>query len=311
MPTPDLKTNLAFCKGEMLNSFNEAKKTSPFDGLVADQRTPEGIVKFAFSFVGPAYRLFTGEAQPVGLDAANITIETAKYKNTVSVSKSQLDRSKAIMGDEMIMRPIRKMGADALFARDAKIAALLEANSNDVLGSAFFASAATLRNSNGVTITNTVSGTGTSESQMRTDFYSAIAAMNAIKNTAGRRYHGDSFQRTKPILLYPAALQSVVETVFMAQTLSGGGANTTYGRVEPRLVGDLTDVNDWFLVNAKPTYMPILFADEADPDFKSNLPSGDQADSNLLLRDEVIFNSDYSFEVAFGSRMEMCRVVNS
>ena len=311
MPTPDLKTQLAYCKGEMLNAFNEASKLSPFRGLVAEKRDPAGIVKFALSFIGPAFRVFTGEAQPVGLDAANFTVETVKYKNPVSISKSQLDRAKGIMGDELIMRPIRKMGGDALYARDAKMAALLEANGNDGLGSAFFATAATLRNSNGVTLTNTVSGTGNGESATRTDFYSGIAAFNAMKNVAGWRVHGDSFQATKPIILYPAALQSVMEGVFMAQTLSLGGANTTYNRAELRMVGDLTDTTDWFIVNARPTYMPFMFVDEAEPDFKTNLQNGDSADAALMLRDEVIFNSDYSFECAFGSRLEIVRVVNS
>lgn len=234
MPTPDIDAAIRYAETLMLKAFTDAAKVSVFTGLVRRKKSPDGVAKFASTFMPAAFKVFTGEAKPVGVDARNQTITTKKYKNPVEIDEKQLRNTKAIVGDEEFMAPIRSLGADAVHAEDEVMSAALEANGNDVLGSAFFAAAAAIPNS-AQTITNTQSSSGvTDPDDVRADFYSAVALWDQMKNAAGRYLHGTAMAGAKPVLLFSPGLRAVMEETFEQKDLAGGGSNRfTLGSVRP------------------------------------------------------------------------------
>lgn len=310
MPTPDIQSILQFTESVMLNAFNQARRESPFDGLVLRKMDATGIRKFAVTFLPAVYRRFTGEAKPVTYDARNLTVEVVEYKNPVEIDKTQLKHARALAGDEEFMMPLRTRARDAAFAVDAQLAALLEANGNDILGSAAFASAAEIPNSDGVTVTNTRSGAGVTAANVQTDFDAMKGLFIAMQSPGGRSFHGPAFRRSKPIILCHDDVRAVMEEVFETPTLSGGGANRFFGKADIRVVPDFTDTNDWYLCNTSPAFPQFIELNDGDPDEATNF-DGRTGDRDYLLRNKVLFNSDFNFEVAFGSRMEITRNVNT
>jgi hypothetical protein len=309
MATPDIKNVVKFARATMLNAFNEARRESPFEGLVLREQDAGGILKFAVDFLPAIYVEFKGEAIPVGIDAKNLTVETVLHKNPVAISKKQAKNAAALIGDEQFWRKFRNSAKDAMFLVDAKIAALIEANSSDILGSAFFASGKAMPNS-AQTITNTQSGSGVdTAAKIKTDFDAALTLMRAHKNAGGRSYHGGRLSRQRPVVLAPPALESIMRDVFEKDRDSSGETNRHNNKADLRIVEDFTDADDWFFVNSDPAYPPFIHLEDGPPDQHTNF-DGNIGDADYLLRDRIIMNSDYSCDVAFGSRMEIVRTAN-
>lgn len=314
MPTPNIADVVKFTQATILNAFNEARQASPFEGLVMRKKAPEGIAQFSVSIVPAAFKLFTGEAIPVGVDAANLSVLTKQYKNPVEIDWKQMRNAGAMVGDEEFQRPFKMLGKDATFAEDAALTALLEANSNDILGSAYFGSARTIKNS-AQTLTNTQAGTGTSVAQIRADFFTAKKLLVDMKNAAGRPYHGSGVRAQKPIVMYPPALHAAMLEVFEAERNADGSTNITYKAAILRENPYLTDANDWFLLNSSPAYPALLLAHDYDSPVLmhdgTGGTEGGQGSRDRILRNKVLFNADWDFEVAFGSPFEIIRTANT
>lgn len=308
MPTPNIHDQVRYTDAAMLQAFNDSEQSSPFRGLVLKKREPNGMAQFSVLFAPAIFQKITSELTPAGLDAKKLSIVTDLYKAGYEVSRKILDNAKGWVGDAEMMRTLTQMGRDAQFAVDAALSALLEANANDILGSPFFGAAVALPNS-AQTVTNTLAGTGSTAAQIKADFYSTITQFVNHKNVGGRPYHGTAWLNKKPILMYPTALQAAMEAAFEAQNDAAGASNTAFKRVELRPNPYLADANDWFLVNPAPRYMPFCHLDEYDPRLQTNAKDG-MADRDVIIRNNILFATEYPFGVSFGSRMEIIRVTN-
>lgn len=303
MPTP-ANTNLQFAESTMLNAFNKRAEESPWKGLFLKKRVKEGVAKFAMSFMGPRFEKLIAEITPSGYDSKSLTINTEQWGAAFEVSAKLLKNAEAMADPEFSM-PFKQMGQDAWDAVDVEMTRFVEANGNDILGSAFWASGKVIPNSyNNQTITNTGSGAGVTAANFRTNLRAALAAIAQYKNVAGRQYHGSAFLNSKPILMYHPTYHSVVLDAFEAMIDSSGATNVSYKAAILRPNPYLTDENDVFWWNSNPKYPPLVWADEADPTFETNYTNSGQGDRDVLLRDRYTMASKYPFVVAFGSRLE-------
>lgn len=310
--SPSLTPILRDAEVAMFNAFNERSKDSVFEGIVDFTTDIKGYRRILTVNRLPTLKLLENELVPVGFDGKNLLMETQVWKSGVSIPRQVLENARGISGDGLDTI-LRGMGEDAADNLQQVWTELIDDNGSDVLGSAFFATSKALFNSESVTVTNTVGGSGTTAAQVRTDFFTAMKVFVDMENSGGRPFHGASVYNRSFIVMYNPSLEQVMRDVFSADKLthSDGESNITKGAAELRPNALLADNDDWYLFIKNPTHPPLVGVQEKPVELESDARGGTaNAGRQTILTDDYLFAARHVFITSYGSRMSVVRVTN-
>lgn len=311
--SPSMVAILRDAEVAMLNAFNKRSGDSVFRDLVDFTTDPKGYRRILAVNRLPTLALLENELVPVGFDAKNQLIETQVWKSGLSIKRQTLETSRGIIGDGLD-QILRSMGEDAADNLEQVWTELIDDNGDDILGSAFFATSKPMFNTDGVTITNTVGGSGTTSSQIRTDFFTALKTFVDMRNSGNRPYHGASVYNRSFVIMYNPTLEQVMRDVFSADKLThdSGESNITKGAAELRPNALLADTNDYYLFIKNPTFPPFIGVQEKPVELESDARGGSAAAGRqTILTDDFLFAARHAFISSYGSRMTVVRVTNS
>lgn len=146
------------------------------------------------------------------------------------------------------------------------------------------------------TLSNKLTGTGTTTAQITTDFFAALAAMRAFKDDQGKPY----IRRTGPLNLLvvcPPALERPFRELATA-ILIGNNTNILNGTFQYVIDPYLTDVNDWYIDYVGAPMKPYILQMRKRPDFVS-LEDPNSSDS-VFLRKKFLYGVEARYNVGYG-----------
>lgn len=308
----NITTNLRDAMTQFLNQFNLSEPTSVFRDFVLEVDGKKGFAKFSHIMSRATFKKLVDSVEPAGLVSASYEITTDTWKNPISIQRDTLEEANAIAGPDF-MQSINNLAIDAVQNRDNEMTILLEGNGNDVLQSAFFANAGVIPNSD-QTIDNNHAGTGTTVAQVQDDFFDVIELFANMRNAAGRIYHGITGLGLGIEIMYPPALENVMQEAFMTQLTTGGSgeSNILFNKAKLRPNPFLTDANDWFAFLTSPRQKQLVMAVAGVPELQNNVPTGNQnVDAEHIKTDAYLFAARDKFVPGFGSRYNVVRVAQA
>jgi len=298
--------NLRDARAEFLNMFNEHASESVWSGLTLEVQAEAGYAKLAAITRNPIFKEFTGELKPEGLDTAALTYETKVYKAGLEIPRKVFDHATSLMKTEY-GREVLNVAADAIDNRDNLLTELLEANGTDITGSAFFGTAKAIWNST-QTINNLVTGTGTSSSQIQTDFWSGLTLLMKMKNASGRPYHGGKIGKAGVTIMYPPDLESAMQNAFAAARLSSGADNILFNRAKLRVNPFLTVTNDWYIFVDNARYPAFALGVAQDPTSEQDT---DPNSRDVIIHETYLFAARDEVVAMYGQPMSCVKINNT
>ncbi len=287
-------------------------------GLFADRLRPEGYDRISAFSTSAAMQELVTEYPEGGLESADLTINTKSYGKRVGILRKTFINARAIKGSGF-EDTFTDMGREAGELLDQLWTAVLTSGPTDIFGSAFITTAKTIPGS-AQTLSNVMNGTGVTESAIRADFFTMMANRAAMVGANGRLYFGPRAIGENYIVMYPAALTGVMETVFNTERGSGGATNITYKRailrVNPLL--DATSTADYYYFSQTPRRAPIIVVKESEGPVMQNdvdLANAALMGNNFASRDQqadekFTFSVHFALAAAPGSAFEVYKINN-
>ncbi len=309
-----LITKLRDARMEFLGMFNKMSERSLFSGAFQTIPAPEGYGKIVSTAIPGRMEEKTqdgGSAATIeGIDGKSYEIATKVYRKTIGIDKDLLEREDAI-SQGAISRELSKQARAVVAERDRQLTSLLTTNGNDIFGSAFYANTKTMPG--GQTIDNLISGAyGASSTEVKDGFFAAIEQLMGMVNAASYLYHGADAQDIRPIVMYPAALENLMQDAFSTQLLTAGvaGSNVLFNRAQLRVNPylDATSTTDWYVMVPDAEFPVLWEARGKDPEIVSNIEA---PDSDVILHDRFLFQVRAKFGVGYGSAFNTIKVVDS
>lgn len=292
----DLNTvNLRDADAMLLNAYNESAEDGSFSGLVQEFTDPKGYRNFSMVTKLPVFQKLIDEVIPENLTSTKFTKVAEVYKNPLEIQRQDWDNARNIVDNPEFNNFFSGLGEDAIANREVILTTLLEANPTDILGAAMFADATTIPGSS-VTLDNLVSGTGTSDAQIRADFRTADVLFRAMRNSGNRKMHRFGL-RQKYIMMCPNALIGIMQTIFERKLVSSGEDNDLFGRVEIRANSYMTDADDWYLFSNTARHKPFGLLQEGPVELETDATGDPQkgVSRDAILRDTYLFSARDAF----------------
>ena len=317
--TPDtLAVKVRDSNNLMMRVFTDTYGGGIFAGLFADRVRPEGYDRLSAFTTSARMQELVNEYPVGGLDSNDLTINTVPYGKVVDIKRKQFNNALAIKGSEFT-DVFSDMGREAGELVDAMLTDVLTTAPTDIFGSAFLGNAKVILGG-AYTLDNIVTGTGVTETAVRTDFYTMIGQRAAMVGANGRLYFGPRAQGEKYIVMFPAALAGVMEAVFAVERMTGGANNPTFNRAELRMnpLLDATSTADYYYFSASPRRTPLVVVRETEgPVMQNNvdlansaLMGNNFAERSTQLTETYTFSTHFTLNVAPGSAYEVTKVDN-
>lgn len=288
-------------------------------GLFADRVRPEGYDRLSAFTTSAAMQELVTEYPEGGLDSAELTINTKSYGKRVAIGRKQFINARAIKGSDF-EETFSDMGREAGELLDQLWTAVLTSGPTDIFGSAFITTNKTIPGG-AETLSNSMSGTGTTEDQVRADFYTMMANRASMVGANGRLYFGPRALGETYIVMFPVALTGVMERVFNTDRQTGGAQNPTFRRaiLRPNPLLDATSVVDYYYFSSQPRRAPIVIVKESEgPTLQNDVDLANMAlmGNNFAPRDQqadekFTFSVHFALAAAPGSAYEVYKIDNT
>lgn len=235
-------------------AFLAASSRVAFERYTYLQPSTTDTETYAWLGTVPQMREFIDTRAYQSLLSYNYSIKNRKWELTIGVDRTTIDDDRY----NMIRPRIAQMGQEA-----ARYPALLAAqtlvagtSTTGYDGVNFFATTH-VEGSSG-TQSNNLTGTGTTLSAVRADLISARTAMRRFKDDQGR-----PMNLQPDLVVIPPDLQDVFEQLINTNiiALSSGTqqSNVLMGAVDIMVDANLTDLNDWFLLDTGEILKPLVY----------------------------------------------------
>ena len=297
-----IETRLREAMAEYMDTYNRTRSDSIFASLVLDKGADQGFFKPAVVTLPGEPTEFTGNATVHSQDSASVIYETKVFEYTLGIDRNLLAKTDAISRGE-VSRIIRGMANKAVGHMDKRLTTLLLTgeSTGNIGGGAFFS--ATVAIPGGSTLDNLV-GTSVSGSaaEVLSSFCSAQAHFISMRNAGNdlvtgvipkvgvmydpRATNGTSIHKNVLDALNPDFSNDVSKPDAAEYMMLPNGY----------LSGSVDDI--WFFDMGA---MDKAFTAgwQQRPVLESNV--GVQTDSDRLLNRRDLFQTSWSYEVAFGS----------
>lgn len=251
----------------------------------------------------PELAEWTDERKLKGVLDFRYQIRNKDYEATIQIDRNtieddQLNSVKPRINDLAVRakQHPRKLFIEALIAGSSELC---------YDGQAFFSAS----HSEGMsgTLSNLVSGTGTSLAQIGADLDSAIVRMGSFKDDVGAPFNEDVMD-SDLMIVAPMALKPAMEKLFTSEYDAAGATNTYRGRVGKRVYSTrFTDANDWYLLNVGQAMKPVIMQDRQAPRFGSLEGNSDRG----FMSKRYVYGVDYRVGFGYGLWQLAIKITNT
>lgn len=289
-------------KGLRANFMKAYESTEPTMLMKAAMLIKSAAADEKFGWLGavPTMQEFKDEKSPKGLIDFDYTIKNVPYEGTLKVDKF------AIRNDQLgaIQIRIRDLAARARVFPAKLMMQLLVAGTSQLCydGLPFFSASHVEGNSG--TQSNLLSGSGTSLTQLETDFNAAVAAMVSYKDDQGEPWYEDE-AGMQLLVVCPPALKATFDKLFTTELISNT-TNTLKGRAMVMSSARLTDANDWYLLNIAGEVKPLVLQENMPVTFGALEGDSDEG----FKRRFYLYGVEWYGNVGFGLWQKAVKTTN-
>lgn len=319
MTPQDLAVKVRDSNNLVMKTFTDTYGGGIFAGLYSDRVRPEGYDRLSAFSTSARMAELINEYGVGGIASADLTINTKPYGKVVDIQRKTFQNARAIKGSDF-EDTFTMMGREAAELVDALLTDVLTTGPTDIFGSAFLTTGKVILGG-AYTLDNVISGTGTTEDQVRADFYKMIYSRAGMVGANGRLYFGPRAQGETYIVMFPAALVGVMERVFNTERQTGGATNPTYRRAILRMnpLLDATSLIDYYYFSAQPRRTPLVVVRETEGPVMQNdvdlanaaLMGNNFAPRNQQTTETYTFSTHFAVSVAPGSGYEITKIDNT
>lgn len=288
-----------------------ANPQAPYSGLVARIPAPAGYHKISDVYAIGEMEDAKGTATVNGLSSAAQIIFTKGRRYVGGIDHELMmtaDSEFAGRVSTAIMQSADVVACDI----EKRLTTLLEANGNDFLGSAFFATNGTIPDTS-ITIDNLISSGTTlaTASEVRASVFSALEKFDGMRNSMNCPMHGGPESGARFVLMVPPALRQVAFDALLPSAdgvISNDQIRLSQLGVVPRVNTFLTSGAAAYLFAVDAIYQPLRLAERGSPVFRQ---TSQQNDYNLIMENEHLWGPYYAAEVGFGARISAVKIVDT
>lgn len=246
---------------------------------------------------------WTDERKLKGILDYQYQIRNKDYEATIQIDRNTIE-------DDQVNSVKPRINDLAVRAKQHPRKLFLEAlvNGSSALcydGQAFFSAS----HSEGMsgTLSNIVTGTGTTLAQIGADLDSAIVRMASFKDDQGAPFAED-IQDKDLMIVAPIALRPAMEKLFGAMNDASGATNTYKDRVGKRVYSSrLTDANDWYLLNVGQSMKPFIQQNRQAPRFGALEVNSDRG----FMSKRYVYGVDYRVGFGYGLWQYAVKITNT
>jgi len=243
------------------------------------------------------------ERQLKGILDYDYQIKNKDYEATIQVDRNTIE-------DDQMNSVKPRINDLAVRAKQHPRKLFLEALVNGATalaydGQAFFSAS----HSEGMsgTMSNIVTGTGTTEAQIGADLDSAVLVMASYKDDQGAPFNED-IDDNALMLVAPIQLKATMIRLFGNETLANGATNPYFGRITKIIYSTrLEDVNDWYILNVSQGMKPFIQQNRQAPRFGALEGSSDRG----FMSRRYVYGVDYRVGFGYGLWQLAVKVVNA
>lgn len=260
---------------------------------------PSNTLTESFNWLGtvPKMQLWTAERTLQAIaQAQTYSLTNSHYESTVEVDRDMIEDDRY-----MLVRPrIAQLGQEAArYYWEALISTVTSGSSTPCYDGQNFFSTTHSEESSG-TQSNLVSGTGTTQTAIQTDFQTARQTMWRYKDNKGR-----PMQLKGNLVVAPPELEQVFLVLLNSQFYPGGlgatGAatesNPWYHAADLLIDPYLTDTNDWYLLCTTEPIKPFIMTDRKPPEF---VALDNPQDARVFMNRSFAYGVDNRFAFGYG-----------
>lgn len=249
-----------------------------------------------------------GTATVDGLDAAEYLIKTKGRRYTGGIEHEILMTGDSAFEGE-VSRQIMLSSEIVACDIERRFTTLLEANGNDIFGSAFFADTKTIPGT-AISFDNLRSGAWSdSAAEVRASVFEGILAFELMLNSMNCRVHGTSDEGgTRYVLMYHPNIKAFVMDALNPE-LSNDAARLDSMGVTARSNPYLTDADDLYLFAVDPVFTPFVLAKRGEVEFRNTL--GLLNEYNVIMENQHLWQPYYAAEVGYGSAFSGVKLVDA
>jgi len=257
----------------------------------------------SYSWLGtvPQMVQWIDERQIQNFYAYNYSLQNLPYEVTVEVRRSTLEDDKY----NTIRPRIAQLGQEAArFPAKQAALALSSLTATGYDGLTFYNTAHVIGSD--AAQSNKLTGTGTTLAQVRADFITGRTAMRRFNDDQGR-----PMNIAPDLVVIPPDLQDVfdqlINSTLIASPVTAAPSNVLSGAVDIIVDANLSDTNDWYLLDTHDIVKPLIYQMRVAPEFTAL----DAPDSpGVFFRDRIYYGVRARFAFGYGDWVTAVRVVN-
>lgn len=224
----------------------------------------------------PQMREWLAEKQPAGLNKQSFSAVVKRYEASINVD---MDAFKDARFNPYELR-IREMSRNAMRLPYELVSGLISGGSAALCyDGQFFFDTDHAEGSSG-TQSNTLTGSGTTQANIETDFYLAMAAINGFKDDKAKPMSPTTF---RPLVWIPNSGTMIQRfRTLQGATVISQTNNVLVNSFDIVVDPTLTDTNDWFMFRKDGVMKPFILVDREQPHYADNFDS--KSDDVFLRR---------------------------
>jgi len=260
--------------------------------------------KYGWLGSAPVMREWKDERVPKGLLQSDYTIVNNHYEASIGVNKDDFEDDQY---GQIIVR-IQDMAERAKEHPDELISTLRVAGTAALCyDGQYFYDTAHSEGSSG-TLSNIVTGSGTSVSNIKTDFLSALAKFRTFKDDRGKPFHANNLQL---VVVCPPNLEGQFME-FLTAAIISQTTNIFVNKADLMIDPYLSDTNDWYLDVVNRSVKGFIFQERKPVQFASTASKGTEFQSDQEFHaNHVYYGIDARYNVGYGLWQNSVKVTNT
>lgn len=250
----------------------------------------------------PVMKEWTDTRQLSGLLSYNYSLKNRHFEDTIEVDRNTIEDDRY----GQIRPRIQQLAQEAArFPGQLAMETLAAGGTGIGYDGVSFFNSAHISGASG-SQSNTLTGTGVTLSAVRTDLIAARTAMTRMRDDQGRimNLEGDL------VVIAPElrdVFQQLLETQMIALTSGTQQTNVLQGAFRVMVNPYLTDTNDWYLLNTREVFKPLLYQTRKAPEFAA---VDDPNETEVFMKRKFYYGVDSRFAIGYGMWQMALRTTN-
>ena len=280
--------------------FFKAYKNAPaqWPSIATKANSTSDQEKYGWLGSAPAMREWKDERTPKGLLGHDYTIINNHYEASIGVNRDDLIDDKY----GQIKIRISDMGQRAKAHPDELISTLRKAGDTALCYDGQYFYDTDHDEGDSGTLSNKLTGNGTSVSNLKADFREARETFREMKDDRGKPFHTGALDF---VVIAPPALEGAFEELLNATVISQT-TNVLKGAAKLFIDPHLTDENDWYLDQVGGFIKPFIYQLREDIQFGALEGKSESG----FMRNHYVYGVDYRCNVGYALWQNSIKIVN-